>query len=244
MRARRTKLGTTKRVTILYARVSTDDQAERGVSLADQEARLRAYGAAMGWSDEVQVVADAGESAKSLQRPGIASVLASARRGEVGRIVVAKLDRLTRSVRDLAELLDLCVKHDVALVSLAEHLDSSSAAGRLVVNMLGVVSQWEREAIGERTAAALAHKRTRREAYSPTPIGFRREGELLVDDVVEQQILAEAVRLDRAGESYRAIGRVLTERGLKPRRGSVWHASSVRAMLRSQMVAERFPIAS
>jgi site-specific DNA recombinase len=62
-------------------------------------------------------------------------------------------------------------KHGVSLVSLAESLDSGSAAGRLVVNMLGVVAQWEREAIGERTASALTHKRSRSQVYGPTPFG-------------------------------------------------------------------------
>lgn len=106
------------------------------------------------------------------------------KRGLVARIVVSKLDRLTRSVRDLAELTDLCAKHDVALVSVGETLDTSTAAGRMVVNMLGVVAAWEREAIGERTASALAHKRRRRIAYGPTPFGFRRQGKSLMSATV------------------------------------------------------------
>jgi site-specific DNA recombinase len=225
------------RRTIGYVRVSSETQVAEGVSLSAQEARIGSYCAAMGWAVS-ETIRDAGESAKSLKRPGIATVLDSVRRGAVGRIVVAKLDRLTRSVRDLADLIDLCAKHDAALVSVGETLDTSTAAGRMVVNMLGVVSEWEREAIGERTATALAHKRQQRTAYGPTPFGFVRMGDALVPEPKEQDALNEAVRMDRAGASFREIAVRLTELGAKPHRGQRWYASSVSAMLRSKMATE------
>ena len=168
MRSRNASKPVADRRSIGYVRVSTEDQAREGVSLAAQEARIAAYAVAMGWCVS-EVIHDAGESAKSLKRPGIAALLSQVRNSGVERIIVAKLDRLTRSVRDLAELIELCAKYGVALVSIGETLDTSSAGGRLVVNMLGVVAQWEREAIGERTATSLAHKRRQRCAYSPTP---------------------------------------------------------------------------
>jgi site-specific DNA recombinase len=240
MRLRKAKATPAERATIGYVRVSTEDQATTGVSLDDQQGRLRAYSAAMGWGS-LEAVVDAGESAKSLQRPGIALLLERVRRDEIARVVVTKLDRLTRSTRDLADLLDLFAKYNVALVSIAESLDSGSAAGRLVVNMLGVVAQWEREAIGERTASALAHKRQNGSVYGPTPFGFRRVRNELAPDRAEQIALAEAVRLDQEGASYREIGRILTSLGVNPHRGTGWHASSVRAVLRSKATTEALP---
>lgn len=234
------KVAPTDRITVAYVRVSTDDQAMTGVSLDDQEGRLRAYSAAMGW-DAPEVVVDAGESAKTLQRPGMTTLLDRVRRGEIARVVIAKLDRLTRSTRDLADLLEMFAKHDVALVSLAETLDTSSAAGRMLTSLLGVIGQWEREACGERTASALGHKRRQRQVYGSTPFGYRREDDRLVEEPADQAALAEAVRLDRAGASFREIGRMLTERGAKPRRAAVWHASSVRAVLRSKATTEAIP---
>jgi site-specific DNA recombinase len=74
-------------------------------------------------------------------------------------VIIAKLDRLTRSVKDLCSLLELFEKRGVALISVAESLDTASAAGRLVITIMAAVSQWEREAIGERTRDALWHKR-------------------------------------------------------------------------------------
>lgn len=227
------------RVTVAYVRVSTEDQAGHGVSLEAQEARIAAYAMALGL-EVFEVVRDAAASAKSLDRPGMARILTGVREGCIGRVVALKLDRLTRSTRDLASLLDLFAKHDVALVSVSEHLDTQTAAGRMVVSMLGVVAQWEREAIAERTAFALAHKRGNRTAYAPTPFGYARQGTSLLPDPCEQEALREAVRLDRDGASFREIGAMLTARGVHPKRGKVWHAASVRAMLRSKIVAETF----
>jgi site-specific DNA recombinase len=121
-----------------------------------------------------EIVTDAGESAKTLRRPGMAKVLADVRHGVISRVVVFKLDRITRSTRDLADLIELFGDSNTSLVSVSESLDTETASGRLVVNMLGVVAQWEREAIGERTAEALAHKRRNGFVYGRTPFGFRR----------------------------------------------------------------------
>ena len=97
---------------------------------------------------------DGGESAKSLNRLGLQRLMESVRDGKVQGVIVAKLDRLTRSVEDLCRLLELFEKRKVALFSVAESLDTGSAAGRLVTTIMGAVSQWEREAIGERTRDA------------------------------------------------------------------------------------------
>jgi site-specific DNA recombinase len=90
------------RVTIGYVRVSSDDQAEKGVSLDAQETRIAAYAAALGL-ELGEIVRDAGASAKSLQRPGMVRILAGVQEGRVGRVIALKLDRITRSTRDLAD---------------------------------------------------------------------------------------------------------------------------------------------
>lgn len=133
--------------------------------------------------------------------------------------MIMKLDRLTRSVRDLADLLDAFTASNDALVSIGEHLATSSAAGRLTLNLLASVSQWEREAIGERTSTALTYKRRQRAAYGPTPFGFRRVEDLLVEDDEEQAALAEMRHMDVDGASYREIAAMLVARGVKPHRG-------------------------
>jgi site-specific DNA recombinase len=112
-------------------------------------------------------------------------------------VIVAELDRLTRSVKDLCGLLELFEKRKVALVSVAESLDTGSAAGRLVITIMAAVSQWEREAIGERTRDALRHKRGKGERVGNIPFGFRlsEDGQHLEPDPTERAALAEIQRL-------------------------------------------------
>lgn len=151
-----------------YVRVSTEDQAVNGVSLAAQKERVRAYCTAKGWT-LVSVVSDEGESAKSLDRPGLRSILNDrCDPGEcpIGAVVVLKLDRLTRSVVDLHALLAWFTRNEIALVAVEESLDTTTAAGRLMLNILTSVSQWEREAIGERTKTALRHLKAQGRRYS------------------------------------------------------------------------------
>jgi len=217
-----------------YCRVSTEDQATNGVSLDAQRARIEAFAVATGLVLE-DILVDQGVSAKTLARPALGAILDGVRAGAIGTVIVLKLDRLTRSTRDLAELLDLFARSGAALVSVSESLDTGSAAGRMVVNMLGVVAQWEREAIAERTVTALAHKRARGDVYGPTPFGFSREGSRLVADERQQEALAKIKRLDEAGASYREIARTLEADGIATHRGGRrWYASSVRSVLRSQ----------
>lgn len=139
-----------------YVRVSTEEQASEGVSLAAQEAKLRQY-AALYDLQLVTVIVDAGQSAKSLNRPGLQQALAMLNQGEAEGLLIAKLDRLTRSVRDLGNLLDGYFRSRCSLLSVADQIDTRSAAGRLMLNLLTSVAEWEREAIGERTSAAMQH---------------------------------------------------------------------------------------
>src|ERR1700683_5613289 len=125
--------------------------------------------------------------------------------GKVQGVIVAKLDRLTRSVKDLCSLLDLFEKRKVALVSVAESLDTGSAAGRLVITIMGAVSQWEREAVGERTRDALRHKRSQGQRVGNIAFGSRlgEDGQHLEPDPAEQAALAEIRRLRAAGGTLR-----------------------------------------
>lgn len=214
-----------------YVRVSTEEQARDGVSLDAQEAKIRAY-AALYDLDLVAVVRDEGASAKTLDRPGLQAALAALRDGRAEAIVVAKLDRLTRSVRDLGALVDGYFARKFALMSVAENVDTRTAAGRLVLNVLGSVAQWEREAIGERTADALRYKRAKGERTGgDVPFGYTSpDGVRLVPEPREQMVIGEARTLRAAGWSLRATARELERRGFLPRSGKTWDAKQVARM--------------
>src|SRR5438105_15571711 len=198
--------------TIAYLRVSTDKQADRGVSLDAQRAKLKAY-AELCELDLVEIIVDAGQSAKSLDRPGLQRALAMLNAGEADALLVVKLDRLTRSVVDLGTLVErYFAPRRAALLSVGEQIDTRSAAGRLVLNVLASVSQWEREAIGERTATAMQHKAARGEyTGGQAPFGYRvaADGERIDEDPAEQRALEFAKRLRAEKQSLRAVVKAL-----------------------------------
>jgi DNA invertase Pin-like site-specific DNA recombinase len=171
-------------------RVSTDKQADRGVSLEAQTEKVRAM-AVVKDAELLDVIVDAGESAKTLGRPGMERLLDLVDRRAVDVVIIAKLDRLTRSVADLAELLKRFKRRGVSLVSVADSLDTQTAAGRLVLNIMVSVSEWEREAVGERTADALRLKKSKGERVGTILYGFRlaADGVRLEAEASEQQIL-------------------------------------------------------
>lgn len=222
-----------------YVRVSTDKQAERGVSLEAQAEKIRAMAVVHGVALS-DIIVDGGESAKSLNRPGMMRLLSMVDAGEVRMVIIAKLDRLTRSVKDLCTLLERFERRGVALVSVAESLDTSSAAGRLVLNIMTAVSQWEREAIAERTRDAMRHKRRNGERVGNIPYGFQLapDGRHLEEEPAEQNVLAEIRRLRRAGGTLRGIAAALDQRGFQTRRGTAWRLESVARALKSDVLAK------
>ena len=218
-----------------YVRVSTDRQAEQGVSLEAQEAKIRAM-ATVQSAELLEVIVDGGESAKSLNRPGLQRLLGLVNAGKIDSVIVAKLDRLTRSVKDLCGLLELFEKRKVALISVAESLDTGSAAGRLVITIMGAVSQWEREAIGERTRDALRHKRSQGQRVGNIAFGFQLapDGEHLEQNPTEQAALEEIRKLRSQGHSMRRIAAVLNHRSYRTRRGTPWRLESVARVLKTE----------
>jgi len=223
--------------TIGYVRVSTDKQADRGVSLEAQAEKIRAM-AVVHNAELLDIIVDGGESAKSLNRPGMERLLALVDAGEVQTVIIAKLDRLTRSVKDLCTLLERFERRRVALISVAESLDTGSAAGRLVLNIMTAVSQWEREAIGERTRDAMSHKRSRGERVGNLAFGYRLadDGEHLEPDPAEQTVLAEIRRLRDEGAPMRGIAATLNGRAYRTRRGTPWRLESVARVLKAAAV--------
>jgi DNA invertase Pin-like site-specific DNA recombinase len=216
-----------------YARVSTDGQAEKGISLSAQENRIRAM-ATLQEADLVEVIVDAGESGKNLGRPGMQRLLALVERRGVDAVIIAKLDRLTRSVKDLANLLELFERRGIHLLSVAESLDTGSAAGRLVMNIMASLAQWEREVISERTKESLAYKKANMERCGNTGYGFRCvDGRTVEPDPHEQRVRKTITRLREQGQSLRQIAAYLNKERRFTRSGSPWRHCYVARVLKT-----------
>lgn len=201
---------------VAYVRVSTEEQASHGVSLAAQEAKLRSY-CDLYDHELTEVIVDAGQSAKTMNRPGLQQALAALKSGAAQGLLVLKLDRLTRSVRDLGELLETYFQKS-ALISIQEQCDTSSAAGRLVLNVMTSVAQWERETTSERTSAALQYKKT--------------QGVVLgAPALKDEATIARAVALKAEGLTLRQVAEQLTAEGFKTLKGGRWEAMTVKRLL-------------
>lgn len=213
---------------VAYIRVSTAGQADEGVSLAAQREKLRAY-ASLYDLEIVDFIEDAGVSAKTLDRPGLQSALGMLDAGEADALLCVSLSRLTRSVRDLDTLLSrYFAEGRFELVVVQEQADTRTPAGRLILNILTSVAQWEREETSTRTRAALAHKKAQGQRVGGIPFGFRvaADGAALEECPEEQEALALIRALRADGLSIRAIANELAHRGV-PARGQRWSKSSV-----------------
>jgi site-specific DNA recombinase len=236
-RRRRNNGGATELVA--YLRVSTTEQADSGLGLDAQRRSVEQY-AALYKLAVSELIVDDGYSAKDLDRPGMRRVIELLDRGQVAGVIVAKLDRLTRSVRDVGHLVERYFAEGRGrLVSVGEQVDTSTASGRLVLNVLASVGQWEREAIGERTKAALKSKRERGQRAGAVPYGFELDPsdpgrQLLRECKRERAALAEAVQLRARGMTTTAIADVLTERHPQAARGQRFYQPFVWKLLRDR----------
>jgi DNA invertase Pin-like site-specific DNA recombinase len=202
-----------------YVRVSTDEQRISGAGLVAQRAAIEAECVRRGWT-LVQVIEDAGYSAKDMKRPGVQIALETLRRGEAGALVVAKLDRLSRSMIDFTGVMAMATKQNWALVALDCAVDTTTPAGEAMANVLATFAQFERRLIGQRTREALAAKRAS---------GVRLGRPVSLPVSVRERINSER----EAGRSLAAIAEMLNEEQVPTAQGGKqWWPSTVRAVLR------------
>lgn len=201
-----------------YARVSTDEQARTGYGIGDQRDRLTAEIAHRGW-DMLDLVVDDGESGKDWARPGIRAVLARLAADEADALVVTKLDRLTRSALDFAQLLVWAGKLDVRIVVLDIGVDTSTDVGRLVAGIMSNVAEWERRMISDRTRAAAAQRRKDNVAMGGG--GVRSANPELADRITAMRA---------GGSTWQAIADRLNAEGVPTvRGGALWRVSSIQS---------------
>jgi len=218
--------------------VSTEDQAREGISLEAQREKARQY-CQLYDLDLVAVEVDAGASGKTTDRYGLRSALAMLEAGEADGLLVVKLDRLTRSVKDLAMLLETYfASGQWDLLSVSENIDTTTAAGRLVLNVLVSVGQWEREIIGERTSEAMAHLISKGVKVGRPGLGWEYAEEtdhdghrIIRKDRSEAATVRMILRLRKQGLPLRAIADQLEAKGRKTKRGGRWQSETVRKVL-------------
>lgn len=204
---------------VTYTRVSTEEQADSGLGLDAQRTKIAAALRVKEW-EQVAAFEDAGVSAKSMNgRHGLAEAIAMLKRHDADVLVVAKLDRLSRSMLDFAGLMERSRKEKWGIVALDLDVDTTTPAGKMMANVLMTFAEFERELIGERTKNALAVKKAQ---------GVRLGRERLIPNRVRKQIL----QLHGSGMSLRAVAAELNRRKVATAGGGVqWYASTIRSVL-------------
>lgn len=242
--------GKVVRLAVGYVRVSTSEQANEGLSIENQERKIRAWAEVHGLI-LADVVSDPGRSGKNLRREGIEDIIRRCRTLNIGTVIVCRLDRLSRRTKDILHLVeDVFAAHEIELVSIQERIDTTTAQGKFFLTLMGAMAQMERDQIAERTSDALVHLKARGEIIGSAPLGFRKvinpRGKMnaLEADPNEQRTVTMVRNLRRRGFGYREIARRLRVEGIKTKRGGAWWPSTVRYMLQNPVYQQKAAAAS
>lgn len=202
-----------------YLRVSTEEQGDSRAGLESQEAAIRAEVERRGW-DLIDLRADVASGKSMRRRDELGRTLRDLRDGNADGLVVAKLDRLSRSVLDFASIMEAAAAEGWSINVLDLGIDTTTPNGELVANIMISMAQWERRIIGERTRTALAAVKAR-----GTHVGRK------------SNVEPETMRLIRVlrgeGKSYAGIATALEREGVATAQGGKWHAATVRKLYQS-----------
>lgn len=204
---------------LAYLRVSTEEQAKDGASLEAQRALLIAEAQRRGW--DVEAVVDDGYSAKSVEgRPGLVDALGRLDDGDADVLLALRVDRLSRSVSDFAQLMARSRSRGWDLVACDLGIDTSTPHGGLMAHVLASVAEYERRVIGVRTREGMEQRRREGVHVGRPP-------------TLDPQVVARIVQLKADGENLSEIARILVADGVPTARGGEWRASTVKAVLGS-----------
>jgi len=219
----------------VYARVSTQEQAVEGTSLDHQVEQLESYCQAQGWEVAGRYV-DPGFTGKDDDRPALKRLRSDAKSGLFEKVVTYKLDRLARKLRLLLEIEEQLKDYGVSLLSFKETIDTSTAIGRTVFQVLGLAAEWEREAIIERTKAGRLQRYKEGYWAGGKPIygyEYNKDTKKLAINKSEARVVRRIFEKYNSGSSLAAVANMLNKDRIKPRyeNGKGWRPTAVRNIL-------------
>lgn len=208
---------TPKTIVAIYIRVSTQEQASEGYSIEEQKERLTKYAEAQDWS-VYRVYSDPGFSGGSLERPGLRSLILDVNAAKVNKVVVYKLDRLSRSQKDTLYLIeDVFLPASVDFVSMTENFDTGTPLGRAMIGILSVFAQLEREQIKERMSMGKEGRAKSGLWHGgfKAPIGYRYKDNVLSVDPYEAEYIRRIFKEYASGRSLTSITNDLIREGVR-----------------------------
>jgi len=213
-----------------YIRVSTQGQAEEGISLDMQKAKIEAW-ASLNETQIIGLYADEGASGKDTNRRGLREAISACKQHNCA-LVVYSLSRLSRSTLDTLSISQDLEKSGCDLVSLQEKVDTTSPSGRVIFRLLAALAEFERETISERTREALRHMKAQGKRVGSVPHGYRLKDDYLVPWEQEQRIIQLVSELRGKGMTLRAISSELARQGAFNRNGKAYNPKSIASILK------------
>lgn len=217
-------------IAAVYIRVSTEDQAREGFSLGEQKEKLLQLCAFKGY-DVFKIYEDAGISAKDMEhRPAFQEMLSDMKKGKINYIVAYKLDRVTRSVRDLEELISVLEQYNCFLVCDRDDVNTSTANGRFFVRMLTVLSQLEIEIVSERTKFGLNGAIKSGHLPGVLALGYKKDGnKKTIIDETTRPVIERIFKMYLEGKSFQQISNIFNEEELlKPKK---WKDTTIQKII-------------
>ena len=199
-----------KYVVGLYPRVSTEDQFRNGHSLGEQKERMLKLCDYKNY-EVYKVYEDAGISAKDMNRPAFQEMIQDIKDGKINKIIVYKLDRLTRSIKDLEEICTFLEENNCSLESMCEDINTSTANGKFFIRMLTILAQLEIERTSERTKFGMIGAVKKGHFVGRAPIGYDKQDKKLVINDIESEVIRRIFDLYIKGMAANAITKLLNE---------------------------------
>lgn len=219
-----------------YIRVSTDEQADKGNSLSEQQERLTAYCKAMGWMPPSFYIDD-GYSAKNLNRPNVQKLLEHVKMKQWDIVLTSKLDRLCRNLLDLLQTINLFNEHNCSYVSASESFDTSTAVGRMTLQLLGTFAEFERERISERVKDNMISiaKNTDKVITQPCYGYDVVDGKYVINED-EAKFVRLMFELAEQGHGHRMIAKVLNDMKSTTKRNKMWDQINVKRLMSTETI--------
>ncbi|MCI8346315.1 MAG: recombinase family protein, partial [Bacilli bacterium] len=206
------------------------DQAREGFSLGEQKEKLLQLCAFKGY-EVFKIYEDAGISAKDMEhRPAFQEMLSDMKKGKINYIVAYKLDRVTRSVRDLEELISVLEQYNCFLVCDRDDVNTSTANGRFFVRMLTVLSQLEIEIVSERTKFGLNGAIKSGHLPGVLALGYKKDGnKKTIIDETTRPVIERIFKMYLEGKSFQQISNIFNEEELlKPKK---WKDTTIQKII-------------
>ncbi len=218
-----------------YSCLNTLSQKPKNLTLEDQDKTIRDFVTKQGW-DLVQIYQETTTSTNSQSQPILDQIIVDSGKTSFDVLVIARLDRLTRNIRQLNTLInEMCMKNGVQLLSIEEGFDTRTDCGKLGLRLIDIITKWDTKRISDRTREIIARKRAKGERVGHAPFGFTYKDKKLV--AVEQELdTVKVIREQREkGLSYHKIAKYLNDRKVASKRGGIWYAETVKTVYQNSL---------